>query len=87
MARPLAAAAWLVPGSAAYQVGRGFLALACALLAATAGVALRARSGLVPDPLSCAGTGAMAFGGAALLALLLCAALQVLSLVLLRRRH
>jgi hypothetical protein len=85
LARLRRAAAWAVPGAAGLQAGYGWLGLLAALLAASAGVALRARGGLVPDPLSAAGCGAFVFGGAALLAALAYAGVLSVSLSLLRR--
>ena len=86
LARLRRAAAWLVPGAAALQAGKGLLGLVAALLAATAWAALRARGGLVPDPLTAGRTAALLFGALALLAALACAGSQALSLALLRRR-
>jgi len=87
LARLRRAAAWLVPGAAALQAGKGLLGLVAALCAAAAWAALRARGGLVPDPFTAARTGALLFGATALLAALACAGSQALSLVLLRRRR
>lgn len=87
LARLRQAVAWVVPGAAALQAGKGMLGLVAALCAAVAWAALRARGGLVPDPFTAGRTGALLFGATALLAALACAGSQGVSLVLLRRRR
>jgi tetratricopeptide (TPR) repeat protein len=87
LARLRLGAAWVVPGAAAFQAGKALLGLVAALLAASVWAALRARGGLLPDPLTAGNTAALLFGGIAGLAALALVGSHVLSLALLRRRR
>jgi hypothetical protein len=79
--------AFLVPGAAALQAGRGLLGLVASCLAAFTVIAAWRRGGLLPEPLAAARTGAFVMSAAALLGALGYLALLAGGLALRARRR